>query len=228
MSTKPTILVIEKDEDFRTKLCSELKDIGIKTRYATSFDLELLSKYINLHNADITLIGGDYQMMEGMTKLLRSDGIAGLRIIANLTSDQSKHKVDLYKAGIDQHFDRPISCKDLAAILKAISKRVAEKVKPDTLQYADIKVDLIQNRVWRGGRQIELNAKELSILILFLLSPETIISKEALFKNVWKTEFLRGDNVVESQVRYLRKKLGEPSIIHTKKNKGYILTTEEM
>lgn len=81
------------------------------------------------------------------------------------------------------------------------------------------------HQVWRADTLVDLTATEFALLRYFLLNPRRVLSKTQIFENVWGHEFDDDDNVVETFVSYLRKKLGRlgPPIIQTIRGVGYTL-----
>jgi len=90
--------------------------------------------------------------------------------------------------------------------------------------------DLLLNRdtheVTRGGRRIELTAKEFSLLEFFLMYPNKVHTRDEIFNSVWGSDFLGGSNLIGVYVRYLRNKVDEitdDKLIHTVRGVGYAL-----
>ena len=83
------------------------------------------------------------------------------------------------------------------------------------------------DEVWRGGATVHLTATEFNLLRFFMLNPRRVLSKAQILDNVWDYDFNGDDNVVETYVSYLRKKLDRlgPPLIHTIRLVGYSLRT---
>ena len=82
------------------------------------------------------------------------------------------------------------------------------------------------HEVWRSGEPIKLTATEFSLLRLFLLNPRLVLSKEQIIDHVWHYDFGGNVNIVETYVRYLRRKLDAhgPPLIYTIRLVGYVLS----
>jgi DNA-binding response OmpR family regulator len=89
------------------------------------------------------------------------------------------------------------------------------------LRVGDLSLDPRTRDVQRGARSIELTAREFELLELFLSEPGRVMSKESILDHLWGYAF--DDNLVEVYVGYLRRKLGEPQLIHTLRGAGYTL-----
>jgi DNA-binding response OmpR family regulator len=125
-------------------------------------------------------------------------------------------------AGADDVVPRSVAPVELAARMRAILRRT--HAPSDVLRYADIVLDVTRSEARRGGREIELTATELRLLRYLLERPGRVLSKAQILDNVWPTE-PPGSNVVETYVKYLRRKLDAfgPPLIRTVRSVGYML-----
>ena len=89
-------------------------------------------------------------------------------------------------------------------------------------------MDEDRHQVWRTGREVELSPTEFRLLRYFLLNPERVLSKQQILDHVWQYDFNGEDNVVETYVSYLRRKLddGEPRLLRTVRGFGYVLRAD--
>jgi two-component system OmpR family response regulator len=77
--------------------------------------------------------------------------------------------------------------------------------------------------VFRAGATIDLTPTEFALLRYFLLNPRRVLSKEQILDHVWHYDFGGDASIVETYVSYLRRKLGEPRLLHTVRGVGYVL-----
>jgi two-component system response regulator MprA len=95
------------------------------------------------------------------------------------------------------------------------------------LEFADLKLCLSTREVHRGGRPVELTAREFDLLEFFLRHPRQVLTREVIFQQVWGYELLGGSsNPIEVHVKALRDKLeltGEPRLLQTIRRVGYSL-----
>ena len=89
-------------------------------------------------------------------------------------------------------------------------------------------MDEDRHQVWRGGDEVELSPTEFRLLRYFLLNPERVLSKQQILDHVWQYDFNGEDNVVETYVSYLRRKLdvAEPRLLRTVRGFGYVLRAD--
>jgi len=130
--------------------------------------------------------------------------------------------------GADDFLAKPFSFVVLTARLRALLRRdVGER--PTVLEAGDLRLDPGSRRVWRAGAEIELTARETSLLEFLLRRKGTTVSKTAVLDNVWDDRFDGEPNIVEVYVRRLRNKLDRPfgrEAISTVRGVGYRLEAD--
>ncbi|MBZ0245906.1 MAG: response regulator transcription factor, partial [Cyclobacteriaceae bacterium] len=140
-------------------------------------------------------------------------------------------KVTGLDSGADDYLVKPFEFKELLARIKALTRRaftvseVANKLK-----VADLELDLNKKVAIRGGKIIELTAKEYSLLEYFMRNKGRVVSRIDISEKVWDINFDTGTNVVDVYVNILRKKIDKEfpnKLIHTRVGMGYIFTNEE-
>lgn len=137
-------------------------------------------------------------------------------------------KVTGFDAGADDYLVKPFDFPELLARIKALLKRKTPSLQqPESLKVADLELDLLRKVAIRGGRVIELTAKEFSLLEYFMRNKGRVLSRVDISEKVWEITYDTGTNVVEVYVNILRKKIDrdfEPKLIHTRIGMGYIFT----
>lgn len=125
--------------------------------------------------------------------------------------------------GADDYVAKPFHFAELLARVRAHLRRQASAATPRTsvLRVADLSLDLRSREVRRGSRSIDLTAREFELLELFLREHGRVLSKESILDRLWGYAF--DANLVEVYVGYLRRKLGDPQLIHTLRGAGYAL-----
>ncbi len=121
--------------------------------------------------------------------------------------------------GADDYIAKPFHLAEVLARLRAHLRR---RVVPDgPLRVSDVALDRGARTVTRSGRSVPVTPREYELLELFLRHPGEVLSKELILERLWGYAF--DDNLVEVYVGYLRRKLGEPILLHTIRGAGYVL-----
>jgi two-component system response regulator MprA len=128
-------------------------------------------------------------------------------------------------AGADDYLVKPFAFDELLARIRALLRRRAA-AEEEVLQFADLTLRPATREVTRGGRPIDLTAREFDILETFMRHPRQVLTREQLYERIWGYDFSGESNIIEVYIRYLRAKLeanGEPRLIHTVRGVGYVL-----
>jgi len=128
-------------------------------------------------------------------------------------------------AGADDYLAKPFSFAELAARLRALTRRGAAP-RPSVLAADDLVLDPATHRVTRGDIDIELSPKEFALLELFLRHPDEVLTRTAILEHAWDFAYDGTSNVVDVYVRYLREKIDRPfgrETIETVRGVGYRL-----
>ena len=107
-----------------------------------------------------------------------------------------------------------------------LRKKDKEKTLPNIIKVSDLELDLDKKIARRRGREIELTAREFSLLEYFMRNRGRVLSRNDIAEHVWDASFDFGTNVVDVYVNFLRKKIDkgfDSRLIHTKMGFGYIL-----
>ena len=126
-------------------------------------------------------------------------------------------------AGADDYLVKPFEVRgaDRARARAAAPQR---RAAPRQLAFADVALDAREpaSRA-RGGRDLELTRREAELLELLLRNPRVVVTRERALEEVWGGEGEATSNAVDRYVAYLRRKLGEPPLIHTVRGVGFRL-----
>jgi len=153
----------------------------------------------------------------------------GLRVpILMLTArDAIDDRVAGLDAGADDYLVKPFALKELLARLRALGRRAADVPKSPVLQVADLSLDTLTHRVRRGGKAIELTAKEYAVLECLMREPDRVLTRSVIADHVWNYDVYNESNVVDVYIRNLRRKIDDGfdlKLIHTVRGAGYRLS----
>jgi len=144
--------------------------------------------------------------------------------------DSSEDRITSFDAGADQYLSKPFNFAELLSRVRNLTRRGTPVLVPaNTLQFADVRMNLDTKTVQRGNRMIDLTVKEFTLLEFLIRHRGRVISKTEIAEKVWDIDFDTGTNVVEVYVSYLRRKINkdfDKKLIHTHYGIGYILKEE--
>jgi len=135
-------------------------------------------------------------------------------------------KITGFDAGANDYLVKPFEFRELLARVKVLLKKPEVTVSAtDLLIVGDLELDLERKTARRSGAQIELTAKEFSLLEYFMRNPGRVLSRIDIAEKVWDIKFDFGTNVVDVYVNFLRKKIDkghDKKLIHTRVGFGYV------
>jgi two-component system copper resistance phosphate regulon response regulator CusR len=218
------VLIVEDDRKNAAYLRKGLTDNGFTVDLAERGDdglhLALTGEY-DLLILDIMLPGCDGW---SILRELRKQGkeVAVLFLTAR---DAVQDRVQGLELGADDYLVKPFSFSELLARARSVLRRGPAR-HLDTIRIADLEIDLIQHRVSRGGKRIDLSPKEFRLLTLLARRTKEVLSRTVIAEQVWDLNFDSDTNVVDVHIRRLRLKVDdpfEPKLIHTVRGAGYVL-----
>ncbi len=216
------VLLVEDDRSIAGFVEPELERLGFRVRctYDGPSGLKEAARFEpEIVLLDIMLPGLDGV---GVLKGLRRRSVR-VPVIVLTARDTTLDKVHSLNLGADDYVTKPFEMDELLARMRALLRRVEGD---EVLGVADLEVNTATREVRRGGREIELTAREYDLLEFMVRNPRRVLSRDLLLSRVWGQEGGITTNVVEVYVAYLRKKVdapGERPLIHTVRGAGYAL-----
>ena len=135
-------------------------------------------------------------------------------------------RVEAFNIGADDYIVKPFHFVELFARVKVFLKRSEMPAETDTIVVGDMSIDFLNKTVIRDGININLTAKEFTLLVLLARNKERVISKHEILEKVWDLSFETGTNTIEVYISFLRNKIDKPfehKLIQTKPGFGYYI-----
>jgi two-component system OmpR family response regulator len=155
---------------------------------------------------------------------LRKEGVWA-PILMLTARDSVRDRIAGLDGGADDYLTKPFSYAELLARLRALVRRGPVE-RPTELVVGDLRLDPATRRLWRGGAEVSLSAKEFALIETFMRRPGQVLSRFELLEHAWDYDYENRSNVVDSYIRFLRKKIDKPfgtDSIETVRGAGYRL-----
>jgi two-component system response regulator MprA len=227
-AAKHRILVVDDEPAVRTSvaLALELEDYDVRTAEDGLQALRLLAD----EQVEAVVLDVAMPYLDGLEACRRLRAAGNRTPILMLTAkDAIDDRVAGLDAGADDYLVKPFALRELVARLRAIMRRGVEPAQDEVLTFADLRLDPVAHRAYRGERLMELTRTEFLLLECFLRHPRRVLSRSQIFEIVWGYDFGSESNSLGVYIGYLRRKTeegGEPRVIHTVRSVGYVLREE--
>jgi DNA-binding response OmpR family regulator len=166
---------------------------------------------------------------------IRLPGIDGFQVLQRLRAQHLASRVLLLTArgavddrvtglqlGADDYLPKPFAMQELLARVRALGRRYPEEAVM-SLRVGDLTLDLATHDVHRGAERIDLSPRELMLLKVLMREPGRVFTRTELCERVWEHSHEYDTKLVEVFIGRLRKKIGDPPLIHTVRHVGYTL-----
>lgn len=175
---------------------------------------------------DVLILDVMLPKLDGLTMCRRLRAAGSVTPILLLTAKGTvDDRVTGLNMGADDYLTKPFAFVELLARVRALLRRGAHEVSP-RLAVADLEVDPVAHRVWRGGRAIALTNKEYALLEYLLRNRGRVLTRTAIIEHVWDIHYDGMTNIVDVHIRALRGKVDREAtqpLIHTVRGVGYVL-----
>jgi len=166
-------------------------------------------------------------------------GMDGFEILKRMRAKNISHRVLMLTArgevsdrvtglqlGADDYLAKPFAMQELVARVRALGRRYAEEPEL-VLRVGDLSLNLANHEAHRGERRLELSTRELTLLKVLMREPGRVFTRTELCERVWEREHEYDMKLVEVFIGRLRRKIGNPPLIHTVRHVGYMIREAE-
>ncbi|MBE6469778.1 MAG: response regulator transcription factor [Coriobacteriaceae bacterium] len=219
---QPLIYIVEDDAAIRGELIAALERSGFDTAASISFEHvteEILAAAPALVLLDLTLPGTDGQFI---CREVRAESNVPIVVLTSRVTEIDE--VMSMNLGADDFISKPYSTRVLVARIQALLRRAAGSKVPATLSHNGVEIDPARSIAYANGRQVELTKNEMRILSLLISRAGTIVSREAIMRDLWDSEAFVDDNTLTVNINRLRgtlEKIGVTGYLTTHRGRGY-------
>ena len=211
--------MVDDEEDLADALRTVLGRAAIAADVAYDGDTALAQLSVN--NYDAVVLDRDLPGISG-DDVCRAiaDRRLSTRVLMLTAARRLDQKVAGFELGADDYLTKPFELPELIARLRALARRPSESAPP-VLASGDVELDPFRIEVRRAGRWVPVTRKEFAVLQLLLAAGGGVVSAEQLLEKAWDENANPFTNAIRVTISSLRKKLGEPPVIHTVPGQGY-------
>jgi DNA-binding response OmpR family regulator len=185
------------------------------------YDGEAAMERLGVNRYDVAVLDRDMPRATG-DEVCRwmVDSALGTRILILTAASGIRDRVDGLGLGADDYLTKPFAFAELAARIQALARRPPTGSAP-VLDRFGVVLDVPKHRAFRDGRLLDLTPKEFAVLAVLMHSAGDVVSSEELLEKAWDEYADPFTNAVRVAVMTLRRKLGDPPIVHTVPRVGY-------
>lgn len=219
------ILVIEDDARVAEHIGKGLKAAGHLVDIEADGRVGLLRAAAETY--DLIVVDRMLPHVDGLTivQTIRATGDTTPVLILSALAEVDERVAGL-RAGGDDYLTKPFAMSELLARIDVLSRRGPAIVAEAKLAVGDLDIDLMGQAVRRGGRPIDLTAREFRILAYLARNEGRVVTRSMLLEHVWDYHFDPQTNIIDQHVSRLRQKVDrgfDRPLIHTVRGTGYIL-----
>ncbi len=219
------VLIIEDEKDLNRSITKLL----MSQQYSvdSAFDGEEALDYIRVSTYDVII--SDIMMPKldglGVLRYLRNHQIK-TPVLMLTAKDSLDDKVTGLDAGADDYIVKPFEFEELLARIRVMLRRNNRDNLTSTAQFGDYSLDFVKKTLTKNENLVDLTSKEYELLECLVRHPNVILSREQIREHLWGFDYMGESNIIDVLVKNIRKKLNDPSIIHTKRGMGYVFKSK--
>ncbi len=218
------LLVIEDNKMLARSLRQGLREEGFAVDVAADGEEGLW--YAESNPYDVIVLDLTLPKLDGLELLrhIRGRGIAS-HVICLTARGATEDKVHALNLGADDYLAKPFAFEELLARVRSLCRRAYQRKDP-IIRVADLEINTASRTVRRGGRAIQLSAREYALLEFLAFHAGEVVTRTMIWDHLYDFADESTSNVVDVHVCLLRKKIDGGSrrpLIHTRRGEGYIL-----
>jgi DNA-binding response OmpR family regulator len=213
------VLVAEDHRELADTIAAGLRREGMAVDVV--YDGQAALERAGVYEYEVIVLDRDLPKVHGdrvCEALAESGGRA--RVLMLTASAGIEDRVAGLSLGADDYLPKPFAFSELVARIRALARR-AQPALPPVLDNGDVQLDPGRRIAMRGGRRLDLSAKEFAVLELLMAARGAVVSPEELLARAWDEAADPFSNVVKVTISRLRRKLGDPPAIETVPGAGY-------
>ncbi len=226
-----TVLIAEDDPDIVEVLRLYLENAGYRVLAAS--DGVAAMEVLRRESVDVGLFDIMMPRMNGYELIRRVRSVSSIPILVISAKKEDSDKILGLDLGADDYLVKPFNPLEVLARVRSAVRRsydlsgAAEDRDPESVSYADLRIDLAAMQLYKGDREIDLTPTELKILLLFMKNPGRVYTKVQISKYLNGEYYDADEKTIMVHISNLREKIEEnpkkPRYILTVRGLGYKL-----
>ncbi len=219
------ILIIEDDPQTARYIAKGLTEAGYVADIATDGKDGLVQALGESY--DLAIVDRMLPEMDGLAivdALRRSGRHVPILFLSALGTVEDRIKG--LRVGGDDYLVKPFAFSELLARVEALLRRGGGQPVETRLRVGDLELDLLTREVRRGGRKIDLQPREFSLLEYLMRHAGQVVTRTMMLENVWNYHFDPQTNVIDVHISRLRQKIDkgfDKPLLQTVRGAGYSL-----
>lgn len=220
------ILLVDDEPLITDSLSYSLRREGFEVKAVSEGEQAL--KEMDEFEPDLVVLDIMLPGMNGLEVCRRIRANSSTPVIMLTARGEELDRILGLEVGADDYLAKPFSFRELLARIRSILRRV--ELDRQTSQFQPMNVgnltlDPIARRVFRGGQELQLSAREFDLLSILMRNAGRALSREQLLSLVWGEDWIGDPRTLDVHVRWLRLKIEEdpatPVYIQTVRGHGY-------
>jgi DNA-binding response OmpR family regulator len=215
------VLVVEDHAKLAMTVATVLRRDGMAVDVA--FDGQDALAHATATRYDVIVLDRDLPVVHGdkVCRELVANGCES-RVLMLTASGTVRDRVEGLGLGADDYLPKPFDFTELVARIRALGRRSLASLPP-ALVHGDLCLDTAHRTVTRAGRPLALGPREFAVLEVLLSARGAVVSAEELLERAWDEAADPFTSTVKTTVSRLRSKLGDPPVIETLPQAGYLI-----
>lgn len=218
------VLVVEDEKHLNRIISEAVEDEGYSVD--SCYNGVEAMEFLECADYDVMILDINMPKMNGLELVRKLREKGNTTPVLFLTArDSVSDKVEGLESGGDYYLTKPFDFQELMAVVHVMTRKYTGN-RSNVYTIGDLSLDSNAKTVTRGGKSIDLTAKEFALLEYMMRNKGVVLSREMIENNLWNYDYEGGTNVVDVYVGYLRKKMDtgfSKKLIHTVWGTGWVL-----
>ncbi|MGD8605559.1 MAG: response regulator transcription factor [Anaerolineales bacterium] len=217
------ILIVEDDATVRETLALNLRAEGYEVQEAGDGERGLA--LAREGRPDLVVLDVMLPELDGLTvcRILRKESAVPIILLTARSTETDK--IIGLETGADDYIVKPFSLGEFLARVRAALRRGQTSAPSTELVAADLRLDPITRRAFKGDQELQLAPREFELLATLMRNQGAVLTRDLLLSSVWGDDYIGDTRTVDVHIRWLRQKIeadpSNPTLIETVRGMGY-------